>query len=317
MKREQYPWIDTRYLEEITDDFSIWQHSHPDTIAREHGYALDDATRALLVAAAYQKPELGERYFHFIHHACCSFAHPVNFFTEHRQAIPGPWSPDALGQVLWAMTAARTLGFDQKIVEAIEQKILPYVQQSIDSRTKAYQALVFGYETEKALFAQRIEDGYTTHATTTWQWPEAELRYGNAIFPLALLPLKQELACTLLRFLNETCSEAGIPIAIGNENWHTKDGHKALFSQQPIDPAYQVLANCAAYKATGDEYWREQAGLFFSWFWGNNLLKLPIVSETRGCCFDALDDDGVSRNAGAESTVCFLLAQAAYREITQ
>src|ERR1044072_3680708 len=141
MKTFERHWIDTRYVEEITDDFGIWQHATKDHIEREHGYAVDDAARALLVAGSYNKPELGKVYLNLIHHACCDFLDPVNFFTADREPLPGPWSPDALGQVLWAMTAARTLNLDDKKIIETEARALPYIIKSNDVQANAYMAL--------------------------------------------------------------------------------------------------------------------------------------------------------------------------------
>jgi len=71
-----------------------------------------------------------------------------------------------------------------------------------------------------------------------------------------------------------------------------------------------VSACLAAYRATGDGHWLEQAQRAFDWFLGWNDLGLELYSPTTGGCRDALHVDRVNGNQGAESTLAFLLALA-------
>ena len=46
----------------------------------------------------------------------------------------------------------------------------------------------------------------------------------------------------------------------------------------------------------------------FTWFLGENDLRLPLYDhETNGCC-DGLESYGVNRNQGAESTMAYLIS---------
>ena len=46
----------------------------------------------------------------------------------------------------------------------------------------------------------------------------------------------------------------------------------------------------------------------FTWFLGENDLRIPLYDhETNGCC-DGLEDYGVNRNQGAESTMAYLIS---------
>ena len=71
-----------------------------------------------------------------------------------------------------------------------------------------------------------------------------------------------------------------------------------------------VSASLAAYRATSDPWWYEQAHRAFDWFLGWNDLGLELYSPSTGGCRDALHVDRANRNEGAESTLAFLLALA-------
>jgi len=74
-----------------------------------------------------------------------------------------------------------------------------------------------------------------------------------------------------------------------------------------------VSACLAAYHATSDLWWYEQAQRAFDWFLGWNDLGLELYSPSTGGCRDALHVDRVNENMGAESTLAFLLSLAELR----
>jgi hypothetical protein len=47
----------------------------------------------------------------------------------------------------------------------------------------------------------------------------------------------------------------------------------------------------------------------FSWFLGNNHLNQVMYNSASGACYDGLEKHNVNINQGAESTLCFLMAQ--------
>ena len=97
---------------------------------------------------------------------------------------------------------------------------------------------------------------------------------------------------------------------IGSNGFYRRGGPRANFDQQPIEAQAMVSACLAAYRATSDPLWYEQAQRAFDWFLGWNDLGLEVYSPTTGGCRDALHVDRVNRNQGAESTLAFLLALA-------
>ena len=307
--------INLAYLRFLTDDFGIWQHSAGLEIDKQHGYALDDAARALLLALETEQLDLATIYLNFIEHACCHFPEPINFFSPLREPVAHPISPDALGESYWALATAVQANFEVERVRIVLARLTPLLSDYQWSRTQAYTLL--GAQIVDQPLAHKLSTALVTEfrhfASAAWPWPEDQLRYGNAILPLALLTSGHLAeALVMLNFLNETCTLNGTPIAIGNDGWYRKDGTKSLYAQQPIDPAYQVLANVEAFKITGDVNYNEQAERYLSWFWGNNIAGQSLIDTAQQRCLDGIDRNGVSGNAGAESTVCYLLAQHSY-----
>jgi hypothetical protein len=61
--------------------------------------------------------------------------------------------------------------------------------------------------------------------------------------------------------------------------------------------------------ATGDIKYAKLAGILTSWFFGNNVLNIPMYDKTSGRCYDGINDaESVNRNSGAESTIEALYA---------
>jgi hypothetical protein len=78
--------------------------------------------------------------------------------------------------------------------------------------------------------------------------------------------------------------------------------------------AETVITNLmAVHKATGKEKYAVLAGLFGSWFFGNNSAGSPVYLPSHGRAFDGIDNNRLSRNSGAESNVEALLALEAIK----
>src|SRR4030042_5311826 len=113
-------------------------------------------------------------------------------------------------------------------------------------------------------------------------------------------------------FLFDNLVKGNVPIVVGNKGWWEKGKELPLFGQQPIDIAYMCLACFDAGRVTGDKIYLDKAKFYFSWFTGNNLLKLPMLRED-GACYDGLYSYGQNMNAGAESNICFLLGSVEWK----
>ena len=76
-----------------------------------------------------------------------------------------------------------------------------------------------------------------------------------------------------------------------------------------------MIAACVeAYALTRDAGWHRAARRCFDWFLDRNDLGQPLYDASTGGCRDALHQDRVSQNQGAESSLAFYLSLA---EMTQ
>ena len=69
-----------------------------------------------------------------------------------------------------------------------------------------------------------------------------------------------------------------------------------------------------AFLVTGDEEYRESMLSALQWFSGQNAANVVMYDSTTGRTFDGIDENGVNRNSGAESTIEALLAFLEMRE---
>jgi len=160
---------------------------------------------------------------------------------------------------------------------------------------------------------------YERHSSEEWPWFEPGLSYDNPKLPHALIlsgywtskPEILEIGLKSLRWLAKIQTfDDGVFSPIGSNGFYPRGGERARFDQQPIE-AYSMLSACLeAYRVTGDPSWYEQAQRAFEWFLGRNDLGLPLYDSATGGCRDALHQDRVNQNQGAESTLAFYLSLA-------
>jgi hypothetical protein len=97
---------------------------------------------------------------------------------------------------------------------------------------------------------------------------------------------------------------------IGCNGFFEKGKICAQFDQQPLE-AYAMLSACLeAHRITGDDTWSTEARRAFEWFLGRNDLGLPLHDSRSGGCRDAIHQDRVNENQGAESSLAFYLSLA-------
>lgn len=307
--------IGLQHLDRLTDDFSIWQHTRSDEIDRAHGYALDDAARGLLAALVYDDHDKILIYKNFLKKAIGG-NRPIIFFDHNREPLPIECSEDALGEAYWALAESKKANLLSADDEELLNSAGKYAEKMTSIRGRSYSILgALEHNPELARrFAKSISSLTVNNSSAEWCWPEDMLTYGNAIIPYSLLRAANKfnddelknVALSMITFLNKETKVEGRPIAIGNMGWHQKGGQKALSSQQPIDPAYQVLANVEAWKLSNNEEFIDEACSYFSWFWGNNIIGESLINIKRESVYDSLEK---RENQGAENIVCYLLAQ--------
>ncbi len=112
-----------------------------------------------------------------------------------------------------------------------------------------------------------------------------------------------------LRWLLEAqTAEAGHFAPIGCHGFWTQGGERARFDQQPLEAHAMVSACLEAFGVTRDDFWHRAARRCFEWFLGRNDLGQPLYDPTTGGCRDALLQDHLNQNQGAESSLAFYLS---------
>jgi hypothetical protein len=104
-------------------------------------------------------------------------------------------------------------------------------------------------------------------------------------------------------------------IPIGQNGWFKKGHEKALFDQQPEEPAHLVLACAAAAKINKDSIWQDRAYDVLSWFYGNNVHNMHVYNRQTNSTYDGLHESSVNLNSGAESLIMHELALLAYKNL--
>jgi hypothetical protein len=159
-----------------------------------------------------------------------------------------------------------------------------------------------------------------------WQWFEIVLAYDNARLPEALIRAGHALgrqdfiACgieTLEWIVSRQTSPEGRFRAVGTESFGREFAEPLPFDQQPLEAQATVEACAAAFEATGDHRWVDEAMRAYRWYLGGNDLELPLATPQDGGCFDGLQPTGLNRNQGAESILALQLANCAISTLSK
>jgi hypothetical protein len=159
-----------------------------------------------------------------------------------------------------------------------------------------------------------------------WKWFEIVLAYDNARLPEALIRAGLVLdradftrvGIETLEWISERqTSPDGRFRAVGTESFGRPYADPLPFDQQPLEAVATIDACAAAFDATGDTRWVEEATRAYRWYLGVNDLDLPLATAADGGCFDGLMPHGLNRNQGAESILALQLASCAISTLSQ
>ena len=344
-KPRELPMVKLDHLRRMTDSTGVFQHAVFSVPNFAEGYCTDDNARAFILAALLG--ELGEdaeivrnmagTSAAFLHYA---FDTKTKRFHNHlsfdRHWLDEPGSEDCQGRALWALgigvgrSPHRSF---QMMAGQLFALALPGLSNFTSPRAWAF-GLIGIHEYLHRLSGDsmvtqvrdtltgRLMELFDSSARPEWQWFEDELSYDNAQLASALIVSGKatgqdavlQRGLQALRWLTKVqTSEQGHFRPIGSNGFYRRGGLRATFDQQPIEAQSTVSACLAAYRATADTCWYEQAQRAFDWFIGWNDLGLELYSPETGGCRDGLHMDRVNGNEGAESTLAFLLSLAEMR----
>jgi glycosyltransferase involved in cell wall biosynthesis len=325
------------HIRRMTDDTGIIQHAKFGIPNLKEGYCLDDNARALLmVLMAYKQKkhplalELSPVYLSYIHYMQNDDGMFRNFLSFSRQFLDEVGSEDSFGRAIWSLgyllgnapndayyQSGKEIFFEAapnfenlKSVRAIATTIIGI---SYYLRSNPHDEAM----TERLRsMAYKLVNEYKQHREEDWHWFETILAYDNAMLPLSLLhaagilndDVVSNIALESMHFLSDLTLKNGYLSIVGNEKWYMKNGTQSTFAQQPLDALAMVLMFHQAFHFTKDKNYLTKLYTSFMWFLGENDLRMNLYDfETKGCC-DGLENYGVNRNQGAESTLAYLIS---------
>lgn len=325
-------------VERMSDATGMLQHSIYSVPDRRHGYCIDDNARALMLVSQMLDMDEAARdtwmtiYASFLQYAWNPEARRFrNFMNFDRTWCEDFGSEDSNGRTLWA------LGVTARDAQLAKHR---HWALSMFDMTASL-ALELGSPRAHAfamLGAAAIIEAYPSHALARtilsrfgdelcglleearrpeWEWFEIVLAYDNARLPEALIRAGTALGrddlvkcgiSTLEWIVGKQTSPEGRFRAVGSESFGRVYAEPLQFDQQPLEAQATIDACSAAFDASKDLRWVEEAGRAYRWYLGHNDLDLPLATAQDGGCFDGLMPNGLNRNQGAESILALQLA---------
>ncbi len=340
------PPLKLDHLFKMSDHTGIFQHAIYNVPNYHEAYCTDDNARAFIFTVLMQKiggpqPELdrlASTYLAFLWYAfdanTCRFR---NFMSHERKWLELHGSEDSHARAMWAVGTA--LGRSQneghrQLCGLLFQRGLAPIGRFSSPRAWAF-AIIAIHEYLRTFSGDRVvsqtrdvltnmlADLFRANSTPEWQWFERIATYDNAKLSHAMIlsghwtsqPEILEIGLSSLRWLLAAqTAEGGHFAPIGCHGFWKRGGERARFDQQPLEAHAMISACLEAFAVTRDEFWRKAARRCFEWFLGRNDLGLPLYDANSGGCRDALLQDHLNQNQGAESSLAFYLS---YAEITR
>src|SRR3569623_117324 len=328
-------------VERMSDSTGMFQHAILSVPDRRHGFCIDDTVRALMLMTAIDDLDETVRdkwmttYASFVQYAWNPDTRRFrNFMRFDRSWCEEVGSEDSNGRTLWALgVTAKRAGAAKHRDWALRlfDETASLAFELISPRAQAFAMLgaaaVLGADPTHRV-ACNILERFSADLLALldearrpeWEWIEIVLAYDNARLPEALIRAGLALnrydllaagLSTLDWILSQQTSPEGRFRAIGTESFHRPYEEPLPFDQQPLEAQATIDACAAAFKATGDTHWRDEAMRAYRWYLGQNDLDLPLATAQDGGCFDGLMPNGLNRNQGAESILALQLASCA------
>ncbi len=324
------------HLDRMTDSTGLIQHAIYSIPRRESGYTTDDNARALRLCARLWGEQPNEAlltrvgcYLGFLEHARCPVRGFHNFMSYQRDWLDAAGTGDCQGQAVLALAevlgSRLPVGFRELAGELLDA-VLPALAELRSLRAQAYiiQAYVQLWragveeigplENVARLAANRLVECYDRSQRPDWPWFESRMTYANAVLPHALFDAAERwphegflaVAKSSFAFLDLVTTADGVFWPIGNRDWYPHGEEKSLYDQQPVEASTMATAALAGLKLIGDDNYLAVFRRAHDWFHGKNSLNQPLADVSCGGCFDGLQQEGVNKNQGAESTLAYL-----------
>lgn len=313
------------HLARMTDQTGLFEHACGAEPRPEHGYCTDDAGRALALTSSWGDADadrLAAVYLAFLQRMQLG-AGRFTLRTGHDPRVTGSGvSDDACGRAIFGLGTAAARARDQRIAEGAAEMFAqcaafrsPWPHAMAYAALGAAAALTADPDRDGAVRLLEAAASMIAQATGRRNWPEARLRYANAVLPECLLAAGaalnhshfQRTGLRLLEWL--VAAETAAAGHFSFTPTDTRSGRtRPGFDQQPIEAGAMADAAARAFALTGDPHWSQVTVRAAEWFTGRNDLGVAMVDHSTGGCFDGLQADGPNLNQGAESTIAMLTA---------
>lgn len=337
------------HLETLTDDTGILQHATFTIASRSEGYCVDDNARALLLTLLLESrvplnprvARMQSRYLSFVADALNEKTGRFrNFMSFQREWLEEAGSEDSQGRAMWALgeTVKRSRCLERSVFASkLFHSAVDPLRETHSPRACAYlvlgsAAILERQPNEKSArslmetMANRLHDFYLRNASLDWRWIEPRMAYANARIPQAMIQagyilnhkkLLEDGLESLNWLLARQTSDCGCFSPVGSGGAGPLDFGSMQFDQQPIEAASTVSACLTAYNISGQDHFFNEATRCFEWFTARNVLGLTLANPEYGGCYDGLNQLGVNRNQGAESTLSYLTAFHELRTVSE
>lgn len=332
---------DLSAVERLSDSTGMLQHSIYSVPDRRHGYCIDDNARALILMCGMEDldPVVRDKwttvYASFVQYAWNPDQRRFrNFMNYDRTWCEDVGSEDSNGRTLWALGVTARDARDAKHRDwatAMFDSTASLALELGSPRAQAFAMLGAAAMLEASpdhrmalQILKRFPDEHLALLDTArrpeWCWFEIVLAYDNARLPEAMiraglaLSRSDLVSCgldTLEWIISKQTAPEGHFRAVGSESFGRVYAEPLQFDQQPLEAAATVDACIAAFDASGDPRWKDEAERAYRWFLGANDLDLPLATARDGGCFDGLMPTGLNRNQGAESILALQMASCA------
>ena len=102
---------------------------------------------------------------------------------------------------------------------------------------------------------------------------------------------------------------------IGSDSFSNDFAGPQPFDQQPVEIWAAMDACLAAFDATSEPGWRDEASRAYEWFSGRNDRGVIVGDVESGTCHDGINPRGLNLNQGAESVLAYQLAHCTLQRI--
>jgi hypothetical protein len=322
------------HLLTLTTDRGLYEHCTGQTPLPEHGYCVDDVSRALIVVARDPSPPHEVRAATDVYLDFLAAAQQVDGSMINRQGADGSWEGDPSvgdhwGRALWAWGTVVGRSTElERIERAVAAFRISSCQRSTHLRSMAHASLGaieylrrFPYNDASLDLLADTRDLALHRSCLAIPWPEDRLTYANAIIPHSVIgaglaleePDTLDQGLDMLEWLVRIQRRGDHISPVGSDGWKPGDPHPS-FDQQPLEVAHLVDACLYAFDATSDPYWLDSARQAALWFYGLNDTGIWMHDPLTGAGFDGLTPDGHNPNCGAESTLAYLSVVGQMRE---